>query len=65
MTDRLITSREAADLLGLREGTLAAWRVRKVFDRPAAVRVGTRGVRYRESVIRQWITDREERRSSK
>lgn len=58
-TDKLITAREAAELLGLREGTLAAWRSRGTKGQPPAVRIGARSVRYRESALRDWITARE------
>lgn len=64
MTERLLSTRETATRLGVREGTLAAWRARKVAYRPDAVIVGRR-VMYRESVIDSWIAAREERRTSK
>jgi hypothetical protein len=48
--DRLLTSREAAELLNRREQTLAAWRTRQTPDRPTPVLVGKR-VRYREADV--------------
>jgi predicted DNA-binding transcriptional regulator AlpA len=70
MTDRLLSTRETAELLGVRENTLVAWRSRGR-SKPAEERRGPpfltvgRSVKYRELSVRQWITDREERRSSK
>lgn len=58
-SDRLLSAREAAELLGLREGTLAAWRSRRTEGQPPAVRVGKRSVRYREAALREWIAARE------
>jgi predicted DNA-binding transcriptional regulator AlpA len=67
-SERLITSREAAELLNLRPETLIAWRVRQTPNRPQPVRVGTRSVRYREAdviafreretKVREWSGDR-------
>lgn len=67
-TDRLLTSREAAELLKLRPETLIAWRVRQTPNRPQPVRVGTRRIAYRESDVlayrerearvRDWHSDR-------
>ena len=65
--DRLLTPRETAELLGVREGTLAAWRSRGRSLPPAerrgppSLKVG-HAVRYRESVLRQWIASHEESR---
>ena len=66
--EKLITSREAAELLDLRPETLIAWRVRQTPNRPQPVRVGTRSVRYRiddviayrerETKVREWSGDR-------
>jgi predicted DNA-binding transcriptional regulator AlpA len=70
VTDRLLSTRETAELLGVRENTLVAWRSRgrskPVEERrgPPFLTVG-RSVKYRESTVHQWIADREERRSSK
>lgn len=64
MTDRLLSTRETAELLGVREGTLAAWRCRERDTPPDErrgppfVRVG-RSVKYRELSIQQWIAARE------
>lgn len=73
--DRLLTSREAAELLNLRPETLIAWRVRQTPDRPQPVRVGTRAVRYREAdviryrdretKVRSWSTDRKKSHAGK
>lgn len=52
--ERLLSLREAADVLGVKEATLRDWRV----DRkgPPAVKYG-RLVRYRPSDLDQWIAD--------
>jgi excisionase family DNA binding protein len=56
-TDRLLTSREVANLLGLKnEKTLAVWRCTGRHDLPY-VKYG-RSVRYRESDIQQFVADR-------
>jgi predicted DNA-binding transcriptional regulator AlpA len=55
---RLLTTAEAATVLGLREATLIAWRSRGTPGRPQPVRLGTRSVRYREDVVLAW-RDRE------
>lgn len=63
--DRLLSPREAAELLGVREGTLAAWRCRgkklPPGERrgPPSLTVG-RSVKYRESVLNAWLSAREE-----
>lgn len=49
--DRLISTPEAAAILGRREQTLIAWRTRQTPNRPQPVKVGTRAVRYRESDV--------------
>lgn len=57
-TTKLLTTAEAATVLGLREATLIAWRSRGTPGRPQPVRLGTRSVRYREDVVLAW-RDRE------
>lgn len=63
-SDRLLSTRETAELLGVREGTLSAWRCRERNTPPEErrgppfVRVG-RSVKYREVSIQQWIAARE------
>ena len=44
---RLLSSREAAELLGLREQTLALWRCVKRQPQPTYVKIGSRAVKYR------------------
>jgi predicted DNA-binding transcriptional regulator AlpA len=55
---KLLTTAAAAELLGLREATLVAWRLRGTPGRPQPVVVGTRAVRYREADVLAW-RDRE------
>ena len=52
MPDRLLTTREAAGMMGLDEGTLANWRHRK--KGPPYVKKDERWVRYWESDIQAW-----------
>ncbi len=57
-TEKLLTTAETASLLNVREQTVIAWRTRRTPDRPEPVRVGTRGVRYREADVLKY-RDRE------
>lgn len=57
-SEKLLTTAEAAELCGVREQTVMAWRSRQTPDRPQPVRVGTRSVRYREADVLKW-RDRE------
>jgi predicted DNA-binding transcriptional regulator AlpA len=52
-SDRFLSRREAAALLGLSEGTLAVWQCRKRPDRPPARKHGGRVV-YSERELRAW-----------
>lgn len=56
--EQLLTTAAAAEILGVREATLVAWRTRGTLGRPQPVRVGTRSIRYRESDVVAW-RDRE------
>ena len=57
-SERLLTTRAAAELLGLQPATLVAWRTRGTPGRPQPVRLGSRSVRYRETDLLAW-RDRE------
>lgn len=57
-TERLLTTRDAAAIVGLQPATLVAWRTRGTPGRPQPVKVGTRSVRYREADVVAW-RDRE------
>jgi predicted DNA-binding transcriptional regulator AlpA len=59
-SDRLLSSREAAEIIGLRESTLAAWRSRRTKGQPPAVRVGKRSIRYSEAALCEWIATRQQ-----
>ena len=50
--DRLLTSRQASQMLGIDEGTLANWRYRG--KGPPYVKKDERWVRYWESDIKDW-----------
>lgn len=59
--DSLITREQAADLLGLRPQTLAAWAT--TGRGPAIVRLG-RAVRYRVSELTRYVESQTERHSA-
>jgi len=56
MNDRLLTRREAAAFLQIREQTLALWHSTGRYALPV-VKVG-RNVRYRESDLAKWLESR-------
>ena len=58
MRDTLLTRRQAADYLGLREQTLAIWHSTGRYGLPV-VKVG-RAVRYRLSDLERWLAERTE-----
>lgn len=60
LEDRLLTRRQAAEILGLQPQTLARWKWEGREDRPQEVRVGLRAVRYRTSDLVRWIAARAE-----
>lgn len=62
--DRLLTRRQAAEVLGFQPQTLARWKWEGREDRPPEVRVGSRAVRYRASELSRWIAERGESQSS-
>jgi excisionase family DNA binding protein len=53
---KLVTRRQAAEVLGLRPQTLAAWSMTGKYGLPV-VKVG-RSVRYRLSDLEQWLASR-------
>lgn len=58
MIERLLTPRELAELSGIRESTLAAWRSRKTRGAPPFMKFG-RLVRYRQSAVVRWLAEQE------
>lgn len=56
-TDRLLSTAQAAELLGVPEGTLRQWRHHN--RGPASFRVGAK-VKYRESTLAAWIKAQEQ-----
>ena len=56
--DRLLTRKQAAEVLGFQPQTLARWKWEGREDRPPEVRVGRRAVRYRASDLEKWIASR-------
>ena len=61
LEDRLLTRKQAAEILGFQPQTLARWKWEGREDRPLEVRVGSRAVRYRASDLVRWIAARAER----
>jgi len=57
--DRLLTRKQAAEVLALQAQTLARWAWEGREDRPPEVRIG-RSVRYRASALYRWIAERGE-----
>ncbi|MBE1876120.1 helix-turn-helix transcriptional regulator [Myceligenerans pegani] len=55
--DRLLSTREAAELLCVPENTLRWWR--HIGTGPECFRLGRRRVVYRESKARAWLADQE------
>ncbi len=53
--DKLLTRKEAAEYLGLSEGTLAVWKTTKRYPL-AVIKVG-RSVRYRQSDLDKFLDD--------
>ena len=56
MSDVLLTTAEAAEILGVKPETLTVWRCVKRYDLPY-VRVG-RSIRYRQSDLEAWLERR-------
>jgi predicted DNA-binding transcriptional regulator AlpA len=61
LEDRLLTRKQAAEILGFQPQTLARWKWEGREDRPLEVLVGSRAVRYRASDLVRWIAARSER----
>ena len=55
LEDRLLTRKEAAEILGFQPQTLARWKWEGRENRPRELRVGSRAIRYRASDLLQWI----------
>ena len=53
MTDKLLTTKEVADMLRLTENVLSIWRHRG--EGPKYFKISRRAVRYRESDIQDWM----------
>lgn len=55
-TDQFLTAAQAADLLGIRPSTLAAWRCLRS-DGPPFSKIGS-AVRYQRSALIEWVQAR-------
>lgn len=53
MTDSLLTTDEAAALVGMKERTLRVWRMKG--QGPAYVKLGNGRVRYSRQAIDEWV----------
>ncbi|MGC9261860.1 MAG: helix-turn-helix transcriptional regulator [Phycisphaerae bacterium] len=53
----LLTTREAAQLIGCTEGTLEVWRCTKRYAIPH-IRIGARMIRYRRAALEAWLESR-------
>lgn len=51
--DKLLTTKEAAERLGLASGTLENWRVSGIG--PRYVKVGSRSIRYEAAALDEWL----------
>jgi len=58
LEDRLLTRKQAAEILGFQPQTLARWKWEGREDCPPEIRVGSRAVRYRLSDLQHWIARR-------
>lgn len=54
----LISTKQAAERLGVAEITMRLWRWRKVPSQPPYVRVGSRGIRYSVEALDAWQLSR-------
>lgn len=61
--DRLLTRKQAAEVLGFQPQTLARWKWEGRADRPPEVVIGSRAIRYRASELSRWIAARGEDRN--
>ena len=59
---RLLTSKEAAERLGLKAATLYKWRAQG--RGPRFVRLSGRAVRYAEEALGEWVREQEKRTGS-
>lgn len=55
--EKLLTTQDVAELLGVKPGTVENWRY--LGKGPSAIKVGG-AVRYRSESIQEWINDREQ-----
>jgi predicted DNA-binding transcriptional regulator AlpA len=55
----LLSDKQAAQFLGLKQGTLISWRVRGVG--PPFYRLGGKLIYYRESDLREWVEARRQK----
>ena len=58
VTDKLLSSTEAAEILGIQPRTLEFWRQRGAVG-PKFIRYSARCVRYRLSDLQAWVSARE------
>ena len=56
MNQNLLAPKQAAEYLGISEGTLAVWRTNKTYPIPY-IKVGNR-IRYRQEDLEKWLDER-------
>ena len=55
--EKLLTTREVAEILGIKHRTLYRWMQTGIFD-ITPVRISPKAVRFRESDVKAWIESR-------
>jgi predicted DNA-binding transcriptional regulator AlpA len=55
--NRLLKSKELAEIFGLHDTTLRIWRLQG--EGPPYFKVGEKAVRYDEAKVREWLQERE------
>ena len=58
--DRMLSVKEAAELIGMKSQTLDKWRMQGNPAAPAFVRIG-RNCRYKASTLRTWMDNQQDR----
>jgi hypothetical protein len=54
----LLTNDQAAEYLGLKPQTLAAWRHHRREGQPPYIQIAAKVIRYRADHLEQWLADR-------
>lgn len=54
--EQLLTTKEAAQMIGLKPGTLERYRSNGISNQPPYIRVGQQNIRYRRADLAAWLT---------